>query len=532
MLTLSIHDTRFTIHDKGNTPLSPPLLRGELKGGIVHHASWIVHHHLVALFSALIFVSHPVQTQAVTYIWQRVASLATFFYLLSLVMYIKFRIHDTKKMHDAGYTIHDKENHTSCIMNRESCIVITLPVVTTLYEFMFLTPSLTLPPRGGGMGGGAIGHALRIRKRILYLIPLLLTMLIIPLSLIGIDKPVGELISDVNEVTKTTTVSVQNYLLTQFRVIVTYIRLLFFPINQNLDYDYPVYNSFFEPQVVLSFLFLLSIFGLGVYLLYRSRVTMHDARYMIHDEQSTMHASRITHHALRFIAFGIFWFFITLSIESSIMPVSPYLVLTSHTKSDEILSLGVDIIHEHRLYLSSIGFIIAFSMIVFYCTSRIAHHVLRVTRYGFPLLLTTVVIIFSIAAYQRNTVWKDEVSLWEDVVSKSPKKARGYHNLGLAYREKWWIDRAIEQYQIALRLEPDFAEAHTCLGFAYFYSGAVDKAIGHYEAALKLGSNDAKLHLNLGIAYKAKGLLDKAREHFNIARRLNLDLFEMNTIHP
>ncbi|MBI4691106.1 MAG: hypothetical protein HY754_12705, partial [Nitrospirae bacterium] len=31
--------------------------------------------------------------------------------------------HDTKKMHDAGYTIHDKENHTSCIMNRESCIV-------------------------------------------------------------------------------------------------------------------------------------------------------------------------------------------------------------------------------------------------------------------------------------------------------------------------------------------------------------------------------------------------------------------------
>ncbi|MBI4689786.1 MAG: hypothetical protein HY754_05925 [Nitrospirae bacterium] len=45
-LTLTIHDTRFTIHDKGNTPLVPPVLRGELKGGIVHHASWIVHHHL------------------------------------------------------------------------------------------------------------------------------------------------------------------------------------------------------------------------------------------------------------------------------------------------------------------------------------------------------------------------------------------------------------------------------------------------------------------------------------------------------
>ncbi|MBI4688897.1 MAG: hypothetical protein HY754_01285 [Nitrospirae bacterium] len=122
--------------------------------------------HLVALFSALIFVSHPIQTEAVTYIWQRVASLATFFYLLSLVMYIKFRLHDTKKMHDAGYTIHDKKNPTACIMDRESCIVsrascimylaslfsavlamktkeiaFTLPIIIGLYEFMFFTDS-------------------------------------------------------------------------------------------------------------------------------------------------------------------------------------------------------------------------------------------------------------------------------------------------------------------------------------------------------------------------------------------------------
>ncbi|MBI4689413.1 MAG: hypothetical protein HY754_03970, partial [Nitrospirae bacterium] len=89
----------------------------------IPHSAFGIPHLEIALFSALLFVSHPIQTQAVTYIYQRFASLATFFYLLSLVMYIKFRIHDTKKMHDAGYTIHDKENHTSCIMNRESCIV-------------------------------------------------------------------------------------------------------------------------------------------------------------------------------------------------------------------------------------------------------------------------------------------------------------------------------------------------------------------------------------------------------------------------
>ncbi|MBI4690866.1 MAG: hypothetical protein HY754_11485, partial [Nitrospirae bacterium] len=91
--------------------------------GIPHFFSPIHPFTYLPLFIALIFVSHPIQIQAVTYIVQRFASLATAFYLLSLVMYIKFRIHDTKKMHDAGYTIQDKENHTSCIMNRESCIV-------------------------------------------------------------------------------------------------------------------------------------------------------------------------------------------------------------------------------------------------------------------------------------------------------------------------------------------------------------------------------------------------------------------------
>ncbi|MBI4690973.1 MAG: hypothetical protein HY754_12035 [Nitrospirae bacterium] len=39
-----MQDTRYTIHDARYTPLCPPLVRGELKGGVMHHASCIVHH--------------------------------------------------------------------------------------------------------------------------------------------------------------------------------------------------------------------------------------------------------------------------------------------------------------------------------------------------------------------------------------------------------------------------------------------------------------------------------------------------------
>src|SRR5208283_1448049 len=60
-----LNDSRFTIHD------SRPL---------------------IAFFSAAIFAVHPLQTEAVTYVFQRLASLVTFFYLLSLVAYIKARL--------------------------------------------------------------------------------------------------------------------------------------------------------------------------------------------------------------------------------------------------------------------------------------------------------------------------------------------------------------------------------------------------------------------------------------------------------
>ncbi|HWR58589.1 MAG TPA: hypothetical protein VN328_06845, partial [Thermodesulfovibrionales bacterium] len=296
--------------------------------------------HLFPLAVALLFVSHPVQTQAVTYIVQRLASLATLFYLLSLLMYIKWRLGQQEpgdrsqetevgsqqskartrdsRLKTGSYYFLSLISAVLAMKTKE--IAFTLPLVIALYEFMFF---------GGGL-----------KKRILYLVPLLLTMLIIPLGLISIGKPTGEIIGDVSDATKVgTDISRWDYLFSEFRVIVTYIRLLFFPVNQNLDYDYPVYHSFSDPNVFLSFLLLVSIFGLGVYLAYRSWFMAHRKRLQANEtltpdnELSAMSYQRL-------IAFGIFWFFITLFVESSVIPIA-------------------DVIFEHRLYLPSVGFFIA-----------------------------------------------------------------------------------------------------------------------------------------------------------------------------
>lgn len=84
---------------------------------------------------------------------------------------------------------------------------------------------------------------------------------------------------------------------------------------------------------------------------------------------------------------------------------------------------------------------------------------------------------FSLSAYQRNFIWKDALSLWSDVVTKSPVKARPHNNLGKAYVDNGLIDAAILEITEALRLKPNTAVYYINLGNAYLEKGWLDKAI-------------------------------------------------------
>jgi tetratricopeptide (TPR) repeat protein len=289
-------------------------------------------------------------------------------------------------------------------------------------------------------------------------------MLIIPLSLTGIDKPIGELIGDVSERTKIQTdLSRSDYLLTQFRVIATYIRLLVLPVNQNLDYDFPVYSSFLTPEVFLSFILLVSILGAGVYLLFRNRRSVSYSRL---------------------ISFGIFWFFITLSVESSIIPIE-------------------DLIFEHRLYLPSIGPFIAISTVILMIADKLSEKGVSAGRVIVPFLAFIIVILTG-TTYARNMIWKDPVVLWEDVVSKSPEKARPHNNLGEAYWEKGFKDKAFEQYSIALKLDPLFPQALTNIANMYRERGELNRALQHYQMAIMLAPTYTNAYFNLGLFYLQK----------------------------
>jgi len=477
-------DSQFTIHDSR----------------VVDNSRFTIHHsHLIALFSALLFVSHPVQTQAVTYIVQRFTSLAALFYLASVVLYVKGRLACRPAGKLASYLLCLLS--AVCAMKTKE-IAFTLPIMILLCEFIFFRASR--------------------KRKLLLLVPVLLTLVIVPLSMLHIDKPLGEVLSDLSEKSRLQTdMSREVYLMTEMRVIVTYIRLLLLPVNQNLDYDYPIERSFFSLPVLLSFLFLLTLFGIAVYLLYRSRqeTTVSSKKLVVSSEETeaeggrsgndspfTTHYSLFTIHYSRLIAFGILWFFLALSVESSFIPI-------------------VDVIFEHRLYLPSAGAFIASTAALFAVAIKMERR-WPLAEKALVLLLLVIVTGFSVATFARNRIWQDEMRLWEDVVRKSPGSARAHNDLGFIYIAKGLNDQAIEQLNAALLLRPAYPDARVNLGIAYNAKGMYDQAIIHFMIALSMAPDDADAHNNLGISYVSKGMIDQAINQYRIALRIQPDYAE------
>ena len=515
----------------------------------------MLHAKFVALAVALLFVSHPVQTEAVTYVFQRFASLVSMFYLLSLVLYIKARL----RMQSAGGLAQSEKDNVeraesmaqSAKNNTQGaespgtvfslrgpmpyalCALLfavlamktkenafTLPVVITLYEFLFF--------------GG------KLKKRLLRLLPFLLTMLIIPVTIIQIEGSFGEIMKPMTEPTAlgSENLTRMEYFITQFRVIPTYIRLLLLPANQNVLYDYPVYRSFLDPEVLLSFIFLAALFGAAVYLAFKTQSAVSSKKLVVSSKKDNTETDRpevyasslltshyslftseyslFTVHYSRLIAFGILWFFITLSIESSVIPLAM-------------------VIDEYRVYLPSVGFFLAVVAGAVLLVNSIAMHrakrigqseknngssVRNAMRYALCAMLILVFALAS-ATYARNTLWADKVSLWEDVVRKNPNSPKVYNNLGIAYFEKGHYEKAIGMYQQAISLSPGNFFAYSNLGVAYAVTGRTDMAIESFSRAIALDPNSGVVHSNLGHALRKQGRFIEAVEVYLKAVILN-----------
>lgn len=367
--------------------LSSRAKRGDPVVSIVVQRDW-----LLPLFVALLFVSHPIQTQSVAYISQRTTSLSALWYLMSMILWIVFV--RAKAGYDAlprrwGVLMAAYFFAVFAFLTKE--YTYTLPLAAGL--LLFFIQKKRIPP------------SLRVAAGGFFLIALVM-------FLIARTTVLNHPVSGIQEAISLPTYSARDssrweFMVSEVPVVVTYIRLLIFPVNQNVDHDVAVYRSPTEPVIIGSLVLLVLLAVAAIRL--RKKYPL--------------------------ISLGMLFFFVTLAAESSVIPIT-------------------DLMMEHRLYLPSVGFFLV-------AVGGIAQlfQKLSVRPVVYCAFMISLIAVCMMMTYRRNGVWQNGVELWHDVVSKSPNKARGHFNFGGALISHGYRSEGLEELVVAQHLDPSYKEA-------------------------------------------------------------------------
>lgn len=117
-------------------------------------------------------------------------------------------------------------------------------------------------------------------------------------------------------------------------------------------------------------------------------------------------------------------------------------------------------------------------------------------------------------AYYQRGEYARAFHHYQRAATIQPTRLRAHFNLGILHSAARRYAEAIASFKAALALNPNHVEARFNLGLAYQKAGRYAEAIGHYEKVLDLSPHHLKTHYNLGRAYERVGrIADAIRQY-------------------
>jgi hypothetical protein len=399
----------------------------------------------ISFCCAALFAVNPMQTEAVTYTVQRFTTLAACLYIISLYGHLR-AMDATSKNARVAWQSASLLALILGMLTKE--VVFTAPIMMVLLNIVVFRKTLLQSLRNT--------------------IPQICCLPIIPLMMIMVER--GDQIPgvDLDDVINLVNYSGRHpfdYLMTQTRALLSYFRLLILPHGQSFQHTYPIHTSLFDAEVMISLaiiaLFLIAAFRLG---------------------------RRSNDSLANLISFFILWYFVTISVTSSFIPL------------DEIFV-------ERRVYLPSVGLIAGLSL-----------HLIRIGQQSRIKIFSTkslsivcmiLVILYMAIAVGRVKVWSSKLTLWQDVVKTNPRNSTALNDLGYEYLKYDNYEAAIPYLQRALEVYPSL-QTYQNLGSAFMNSGKYREARDVYRDGLSHFSDDYLLLTGAGAASCLTGEVNNA----------------------
>ncbi|TVR86809.1 MAG: tetratricopeptide repeat protein [Saprospirales bacterium] len=126
--------------------------------------------------------------------------------------------------------------------------------------------------------------------------------------------------------------------------------------------------------------------------------------------------------------------------------------------------------------------------------------------------LVIVGLTYSYLTFEQTKIWKNSGTLWTHVIAHYPNTPLPYGNRANYYRDEGKVEKALSDYEDAIRLDPERHASYNSRGKLYFDAGNFEKALENYEIAVSLDPNNGEYFTNLGSTLAMMGRFQEAVE--------------------
>lgn len=425
---------------------------------------------LTAVLAALIFLAHPLQTESVSFIWQRSELLSAFFYLLTLICYLQGRLSGRSILYLVALVCF-------ALGFFSKGMIVSLPVLLLFLEdALFDKPKQKwCLPAAAVLGAVAAG--------VLFLNTPKITTFRSDFFFRGLISYTGTMLEP-------------SHVYTQIVVAARYVFLALLPVKQNLDHDVALIMGWGDPRVIFSLFFLGAVMAAaGVWLWNRNRL----------------------------MVVGIFWFLVALLPSSLLGGRDP---MVEHRLYCPLIGFALFCGAGFAAAWGKNKAVpwLAGGYVVFLCVLTFLRNDLWMSPQALfedtvkksPNKSRPAMMLGTVYLTQGNT--QAAARMFQHAIQLDPRSAESYNNLGLILLRSGQTMEAENLFEKAVAARKSFVPAYINLGYIALDMGNLDYAAQLFWSGIKYGGESSGF-VGLGNLATRAGDAKTAKTRFGQALR-------------